>query len=167
MFRRTSSRSPRTSCPATSARPALGRTSVHSMLIVVALPAPLGPRKPNVSPGWTSKSMPRTASTSSKRLTRPCTRIAGPPAPGPSAGGSRSPRALAGPVCEIAMQPRLVAEMAPAGGDHGGAGAGNRGHDLLVAHPAARLDDPPHTRPPRPPGPLREGGEGGGRQHRG
>ena len=42
----------------------LGRTSVQSMLIVVDLPAPLGPRKPNVSPAATAKSMPRTASIS-------------------------------------------------------------------------------------------------------
>jgi ABC-type multidrug transport system ATPase subunit len=33
--------------------------------IVVVLPAPFGPRKPKISPGATSKSMPRTASTSS------------------------------------------------------------------------------------------------------
>ena len=46
------------------ALPPVGRTSVQSMLIVVDLPAPLGPRKPNVSPAATSKSMPRTASTS-------------------------------------------------------------------------------------------------------
>src|SRR3954470_10892737 len=144
MLRRTSSRAVATSWPATSAAPPLGRTSVHSMLIVVDLPAPLGPRKPNVSPGWTSKSMPRTASISSKRLTRPCTRIAGPPAPGPSAGGSRSPGALAGPVCEIAMKTQLVTERAHAGGNHGGVGAVDRGHDLVVAHRAARLDDRPH-----------------------
>src|SRR5438094_7713969 len=45
--------------------------------MVVDLPAPLGPRKPNVSPGGTSKLMPRTASKSPKRLPRPSTRIAG------------------------------------------------------------------------------------------
>src|ERR1700710_1961154 len=47
------------------------------MLIVVVLPAPLGPRKPNTSPVATSNSTPRTASTSSKFLTRPATEIAG------------------------------------------------------------------------------------------
>ena len=39
-----------TSCPATSASPEVGLASVQSMLIVVVLPAPLGPRKPNTSP---------------------------------------------------------------------------------------------------------------------
>src|SRR3954468_11283692 len=71
MLRRTSSRSPATSCPATRALPAVGRTSVHSMLIVVDFPAPLGPRNPNVSPLWTSRSMPRTASISPNRFPSP------------------------------------------------------------------------------------------------
>jgi hypothetical protein len=39
-------------------------TSVQSIEIVVDLPAPFGPRKPKISPGSTSKSMPRTASMS-------------------------------------------------------------------------------------------------------
>src|SRR5438876_4428013 len=77
MLRRTSSRSRTTSCPATVAAPALGRISVHRMLMVVDLPAPFGPRKPNVSPAPTTKSIPRTASTSSKRLCRPSTTTAG------------------------------------------------------------------------------------------
>ena len=41
--------------------PAVGVSSVHSMLIVVDLPAPFGPRKPKISPRRTSRSMPRTA----------------------------------------------------------------------------------------------------------
>ena len=44
---------------------------------VVVLPAPFGPRSPNTSPGWTSKSIPRTASTPSYAFRRPRTRIAG------------------------------------------------------------------------------------------
>jgi hypothetical protein len=64
MLRRTASRSVVTSCPATQAVPEVGRASVHRILMVVDLPAPLGPRKPNVSPVRTSKSMPRTASIS-------------------------------------------------------------------------------------------------------
>src|SRR5436305_11289652 len=48
------------------------------MLIVVVFPAPLGPRKPNTSPGATSKFIRRTASNSSKRLCRSWTWIAGP-----------------------------------------------------------------------------------------
>ncbi len=46
------------------------------MLIVVDLPAPFGPRKPNVSPVATSKSMPRTASMSPYRLVSSLTDIA-------------------------------------------------------------------------------------------
>src|SRR5271167_3448471 len=46
------------------------------MLIVVVLPAPLGPRKPNTSPVATSKSTPRTACTSPNVLTRLLTVIA-------------------------------------------------------------------------------------------
>jgi hypothetical protein len=65
MLRRTSSRSRTTSWPATRALPPVGRTSVQSMLMVVVLPAPLGPRKPNTSPPATSKLTPRTASIAS------------------------------------------------------------------------------------------------------
>src|SRR5436305_10396052 len=77
MLRRTSSRSFTTSCPATVAQPSVGLTSVHSMLIVVVFPAPLGPRKPNTSPAATSNSTPRTAWTSPKFFFRPRTTIAG------------------------------------------------------------------------------------------
>src|SRR6202162_4438044 len=53
-----------TTCkPATRAVPELGSRRVISILIVVVLPAPLGPSSPNSSPGRTSKLMPRTAST--------------------------------------------------------------------------------------------------------
>src|SRR6059058_4592459 len=76
MLRRTSSRSVTMSWPATVAPPPVGRASVHSMLIVVDLPAPFGPRKPNVSPAAISKSMPRTASMSPKRLDSPETETA-------------------------------------------------------------------------------------------
>src|SRR5262245_15021591 len=75
MFRRTSSLALTTSCPATWAVPAVGSTSVHSILMVVDLPAPLGPRKPNTSPAATSKSTPRTASISPYRLANPATEI--------------------------------------------------------------------------------------------
>src|SRR5215210_8108719 len=39
--------------------------------MVELLPAPFGPRKPNASPRWTSRSIPSTATRSPKRLTRP------------------------------------------------------------------------------------------------
>ena len=77
MWRRTSSRSRTTSWPATSALPEVGRASVQSMLIVVVLPAPLGPRNPKTSPAATSKLTPRTASIASKDLRRSWTSIAG------------------------------------------------------------------------------------------
>ena len=47
-----------------SPRPSVGLASVQRILIVVDLPAPFGPRKPNVSPACTVRSRPRTASTS-------------------------------------------------------------------------------------------------------
>src|SRR3954454_4596212 len=68
MLRRTSSRSLTESWPATYAAPEVGRASVQSMLMVVVLPAPLGPRKPKTSPAATSKLTPRTASRSPKAL---------------------------------------------------------------------------------------------------
>ena len=46
MARRTAAASLTTSCPATSARPPVGRSSVASMRTVVLFPAPFGPRKP-------------------------------------------------------------------------------------------------------------------------
>ena len=46
MLRRTAAASATTSCPATRARPPVGRKSVASMRTVVLLPAPLGPRNP-------------------------------------------------------------------------------------------------------------------------
>ena len=41
--------------------PSVGSTSVQSILMVVDFPAPLGPRKPKISPGATSNEMPSTA----------------------------------------------------------------------------------------------------------
>src|SRR5262245_34264655 len=75
MLRRTASRSTAESWPATIAVPDVAFASVHKILIVVDFPAPFGPRKPKVSPRLTVKSMPRTASTSPYRLTRPETDI--------------------------------------------------------------------------------------------
>src|SRR3954451_20623568 len=71
MCRRTSVRSRTTSKPATRAVPPVGCSRVQRILMVVDLPAPFGPRKANSSPVRTARSMPRTASTSSNRLTRP------------------------------------------------------------------------------------------------
>src|SRR3954467_34536 len=77
MCRRTSLRSRTTSKPATRALPAVGRSRVQRILMVVDLPAPFGPRKPKSSPVATVRSMPRTASTCSNVLTRPLASTAG------------------------------------------------------------------------------------------
>src|SRR5438105_9694439 len=76
MFERTSLRARRTSWPATRATPPLGCRSVHRTEIVVVLPAPLGTRNPNSSPGSTENEMPSTAVKSPNRLTRPSTSTA-------------------------------------------------------------------------------------------
>src|SRR5215469_3007280 len=68
--RRTSPGRATTSYPASEAPPEVGRSSVASILIVVVLPAPFGPRKPKISPGATVNVTPRTASIGPKRLTR-------------------------------------------------------------------------------------------------
>src|SRR2546425_8935983 len=72
---RTAAGSCETSIPATCASPEVGRSSVQRMLIVVVLPAPLGPRKPKTSPCSTARSIPRTASMSPYVFTRPLTSI--------------------------------------------------------------------------------------------
>src|SRR5437016_14267976 len=64
-----------TSMPATRATPAVGVSSVHSIEIVVDLPAPFGPRNPKISPARTSRSMPATATRSPYFLTRPLASI--------------------------------------------------------------------------------------------
>ena len=52
------------------ARPAVAESSVHSIEIVVVLPAPLGPRNPNSSPGATSNDTSSTAVKPPNRFTR-------------------------------------------------------------------------------------------------
>src|SRR5919199_6169490 len=60
-----------TSKPATSADPLVGRTRPVSMRMVVVLPAPFGPRKPNTWPAATSSVTSRTATNLPKRLVSP------------------------------------------------------------------------------------------------
>src|ERR1700712_5403330 len=50
------------------------------MSIVVVFPAPLGPRNATISPGWITRSMPRTACTSPKSFVTPDRRTGGVPA---------------------------------------------------------------------------------------
>src|SRR5262245_5871915 len=57
--------------PSTRPVPDVGRSRPQSMRIVVDLPAPLAPRKPKISPSWTSIVMPSTATKAPKRLVRP------------------------------------------------------------------------------------------------
>src|SRR3990170_8286555 len=52
-----------TSNPATFAVPAVGRRRVERILITVVFPAPFGPRRPNSSPSWISRSTPAKAVT--------------------------------------------------------------------------------------------------------
>src|SRR6185312_12120240 len=68
MRRLTSSGCRLTSKPPTMARPEVGAISPHSTRMVVDLPAPLGPRKPKISPDWTSRFRSATAVKSPKRL---------------------------------------------------------------------------------------------------
>jgi hypothetical protein len=51
--------------------PLVGGDTQPIIRIVEVLPAPFGPRKPNASPRWTSKSMPSTATSAPKLLTSP------------------------------------------------------------------------------------------------
>jgi hypothetical protein len=51
------------SCPFTVAVPLVGFSNVESMFRVVVLPAPLGPRKPKISPCFTLKHILLTAFT--------------------------------------------------------------------------------------------------------
>src|SRR5438045_94496 len=67
-MRRQASGSSSGSRPAMRSAPALGGKTPARIRIVVVLPAPLGPRKPTISPAATSKEMPRSASTAPKDL---------------------------------------------------------------------------------------------------
>src|SRR6476620_4452470 len=66
-----------TSWPAILAMPLVAGIYVVRMRMVVVLPAPLGPRKPTISPRATSKLMFRTATTGPKSLDRFLTSIMG------------------------------------------------------------------------------------------
>src|SRR5688500_9294949 len=76
MRRLTPSGSRITSTPPTTADPADGVSSPHSIRIVVDLPAPLLPRKPKTSPRPTSKLTRSTATNGPKRRVRSRTWIA-------------------------------------------------------------------------------------------
>ena len=63
--------------PRTVRSPAVRCDTAPTIRMVVDLPAPLGPSRPNDSPGGTSKSMPSTAVKSPKRLVRPWAAMTG------------------------------------------------------------------------------------------
>src|SRR4029453_9165249 len=96
------------SWPATDALPLVGAISPHSILIVVVLPAPFGPRKPNICPRVTVSDRLTTASMSpNRRVRRSVSRIAGGPfGPGGAAAvtatvrvrGRRAPAGRGGPA---------------------------------------------------------------------
>src|SRR5215831_6271985 len=135
-----------TSIPATRARPPVGRTSVVSMPMVVDLPAPFGPSRPNSTPAGTVRSMPQTAGTSPREvwyvLRRPSVQIAVPaPAPvvAPGAGmpvGVTSQARPGNSIAKVAGQrsdpfPGPVADP-PSWVDHVGSGWGDRAQTGVV-----------------------------------
>jgi len=65
-----------TSSPSTRALPESGRIVPHSILMVVVLPDPLGPRNPKIWPRSTVTSMPSTAVKVPKVFRRPVTSMA-------------------------------------------------------------------------------------------
>src|SRR5688572_8791023 len=76
MMRLIPSRSVASGSPSIATSPAVGRSRPVSILIVVLLPAPFGPRKPKKRPRPTLKVRPSTAVFSRKTLVRPRTTIA-------------------------------------------------------------------------------------------
>src|SRR5256714_6644685 len=118
------------SCPPTSAFPAVGERIVARIRMVVVLPAPFGPRKPNASPRAISRSTPRRASKGLRkaayRFFSPCTRMA---ASAKSSLATRSRRPapektriraksfpsrvdVGTPLCQIPMGKRMVVRRA-------------------------------------------------------
>ena len=55
------------SAPNTLIRPSIGLSRVTSIRMVVVLPAPFGPSRPKVSPGWMARSTWSTATWSPNR----------------------------------------------------------------------------------------------------
>src|SRR5271166_4865906 len=68
--------------------PALARVRPSSVRIIVVLPAPFGPRKPNALPRGTRRSTPSSAMRAPKRLVRPRVSIASPSSVGWGGVGS-------------------------------------------------------------------------------
>jgi len=77
MLRRTSTGWRTVSNPDTLAVPEFGRSIVVSILMVVVLPAPLGPSRPKIEPATTLNDRSLTAVTSPKRRVKPRVSTAG------------------------------------------------------------------------------------------
>src|SRR3954469_10489115 len=95
------------STPAIVAVPLSGRSRVANIFSVVDFPAPLGPRKPKISPRSTAKSTPRTASTVVALWARPTLKDFWPGLEQPEGGGHRPPHdpgAVAGLLGQHAWQ---------------------------------------------------------------
>src|SRR5881394_642748 len=93
--------------PSSSSVPLVGRSTVVSILIVVVLPAPFGPRNANVSPWRTSNVTSLTAVTVPNVRTRWCTRIIG--SVGATAVRLRGPRGKARGAPAAACEHLLLA----------------------------------------------------------
>src|SRR4029453_4542596 len=89
------------SWPSISTRPAVGLSRPAIIRIVVVLPAPLGPRKPWISPGGPSRLTPCTATKSPYFLTRSWTRITRPLS---SAGRRPAPRPASVPPRDVDVE---------------------------------------------------------------
>ena len=120
--RRRSGGGPRRGRPPRRRRPRVARAgrdavSVVSIRTVVDLPAPLGPRKPKISPGSTARSTPRTASTVPARPVKVLTRPWAETASGGSVEGAES---VGGGVMQgtLTRPPDTLHPRFPRQGDH-------------------------------------------------
>src|SRR5437016_7994535 len=112
--------------PPRRAVPAVGTTVVVSIPIVVDLPAPLGPRSPNTSPGATAKSMSRTASTPPGYVLRNRrTSTAG--AAGNSLAPGMAPSSSGSTLDSVAREGRMTGPRCDRGGSGGGEAARGAG----------------------------------------
>src|SRR6056297_2572766 len=136
MLRRTESASATMSKPATRARPPVGRSRVVSIRTVVDFPAPLGPRKPKISPGGICRSTPSTAFTAlspvPKCRSRPSATIWWPPVANTGLAGDSGGRVDI--AAQHATRPTvdLAADLASAVGWSRSAAAEDLAHERFV-----------------------------------
>src|SRR4029079_8468324 len=94
--------------PNTRASPSVGRAIPSNSLIVVVLPAPLRPRKPQIDPAGTARSSPRSASTAPQCLRSPAVSMI-------SVSATIASCSRCGPPGELGLEqpPDLVVAQAP------------------------------------------------------